>query len=77
MRTDDIHPMQKAAELRLLADVLELAHLTTPAIFVPIPMVRGDKAQRFIFSGTRAEVKRMLEMVPAAAHEHSEGGHHD
>lgn len=77
---NDIHPLQKAAELHLLAHVLELGHLTTPAIFMPIPMARGDKAQRFIFSGTRAEVERMLEMVPVPAagdHDHSEGGHHD
>jgi hypothetical protein len=64
----DIHPLQHAAELRLLADVLELQHLTSQEASIrPIPMVRGEKAQRFIVIGTAAEVARLLEIAPAAS----------
>jgi hypothetical protein len=66
MNTTDIHPLQQAAELRLLADALELQHLTsTEASIRPIPMVRGEKAQRFIVIGAAAEVARLLEIAGA------------
>ena len=66
-QTNDIHPLQQAVELRLLADVLELQHLTSQAASIrPIPMVRGEKAQRFVAYGTAAEVARLLEIAPVA-----------
>jgi hypothetical protein len=62
--SNDIHPLQQAAELRLLADVLELQHLTSQEASIrTIPMVRGEKAQRFIVIGTAAEVARLLEVA--------------
>ena len=71
----DIHPLQQVIELRLLADVLEMGHLTGQAAGIrPIPMVRGAKEQRFIAYGTAADVARLLEIAPASADNPSTAG---
>lgn len=63
---NDVHPLQHAAELRLLAEVLELQELTSQAASIR-PMTRGEQVQRFIVIGTVAEVARLLEIAPASS----------
>jgi hypothetical protein len=64
----DIHPMQEAVELRLLADVLELGHLTgNEASVRAIPRTRDEPEPRLIVIGTRAQIELLLEVAPAPA----------
>jgi hypothetical protein len=65
--TQNIDP-REILQLRVLADVLELRHVNgVPSAILPIPMtIIDDKTQRYIATGSKAEIMKLLEIAPAA-----------
>lgn len=71
---------REVIQLRFLADALELRHVNgVPSAVVPIPLtLADDKVQRYVVTGSKAEIARLLEIDQVGAGlADSEGGHHD
>lgn len=58
---------REVIQLRWLADTVELRHVNgVPSAILPIPLtLADDKVQRYIVTGSKAEIEKLLEIEPA------------